>query len=242
MNGPRRVPDESYARGEISREEWVRLRASDPTTAPSGLDADEKGRRGSGRAGPRVPRMWIALAGAGLAAILVIWALAAGLGGGPWNTSYGAVDQVSSAQLGGWNSSATHAVVDASNNTLWFPSGPVRLVVYASPPDHDMAFVIQGLVNPTMHLASGSRVTVTVVNMDPDMYHNWALGSNGPPFGYGSMMGSGMMMSTAMLEPASSSGYWCQTSSFTAESGQLWYLCTYPGHAASGMYGSFEVG
>ncbi len=241
MNASPADPDRLYAGGAISREEWIRRRRAGPTVRLPNVGGEETGSRGYGRAG-RVPRAWIALAGVALAAILVVWAVAAGLGSGPANTSYGAVDQLSPSQLESLNSTATHAAVDATNHTLWFPSGPVHLVVYASPPSHDMAFVVQGLVNPTIHVASGSRVSVTVVNMDPDMSHDWALGRNGPPFGYGSMMGSGMMMSTAMLDPASSSGYWCQASTFTAEPGQYWYLCTYPGHASSGMYGSFDVG
>ena len=72
------------------------------------------------------------------------------------------------------------------------------------------------------------------------MYHNWAVTQSGPPFGSMSMMGSGMMMSMAILDPASGSGYWSQTASFTANSGTYWYLCEYPGHAAGGMYGGMS--
>ena len=178
------------------------------------------------------------MAGVVLAVILVIWAVAAGLGGSQFTPSYGNVSQVSASGLGALNASATPGVADASNDTLWFSSSTVHLVVYAYPPTHDLSFMIQGLVSPTIHAKAGAHIEVTLVNLDPDMYHNWAIARYGPPYGSMSMMGPGMMMSTAMLDPATGSGFWCQSSAFTANSGTYWYLCQYPGHAAGGMYGS----
>ena len=163
------------------------------------------------------------------------------------NSTYPRATRMAPSDLASLNASATPALAFASNDTLWFPSGPVTLVVYLSPQEHDLTFVVQGLVNPTIHLSAGSHVTIAEVNLDGDMYHNWALSTQGPPYGSmprmgGGMMGSGTFMAMTMLGPASASGYWSQQASFTATAGSYWYLCTYTGHAADGMYGSFIVG
>ena len=239
MNDDAWDPDRRYARGAISREEWRRLRGpglASPTPGPLGKASGSQDRH---RPTPAV-RGTIALAGVALATVLVLWAGAGGLAGPPTNASYGAVTRIPAAELSALNASATPGLSFDANNSIWLPSGSARLVIYASPSDHDMAFLIQGLVNPAVHIASGARVSLTVVNLDPEMYHNWALSLRGPPFGAMPMMGSEMRM--AMLSPASTQGYWSQSASFTAEPGSYWYLCTYPGHASSGMYGSLIVG
>ena len=232
-------PDRQYALGQIDREEWLRTRGS----RPEPTSASRARSRPVGAVTPNRKLLAVALA--------LIVAASAVLGISWWayqsssralNPNYSEPAFLTPADLASLNASATPGVAFAGNDTLWFPSGPVHLVVYASPPDHDLAFVIHGLVNPTIHVTSGSRISVTVVNMDRDMYHDWALGSHGPPYGSMPMMDSGMMMTMAMLEPASGPGYWSQTASFTAESGSYWYLCDYPGHAASGMYGGLVAG
>ena len=241
MSAPRWDPDHCYATGEISREEWIRLRDTVPK-APSSLRDGSIGESPTPGRVRRVPVSLIAIAGVVLAVILVIWAVAAGFGSSPIRPSYGRVSQLSPTDVTTLNSSSTRGVAYASNNSLWFSQNQVRLFVLASPTDHDLTFVIQGLVNPTIHAISGAHIEVALVNLDPDMYHKWAVAQNGPPFGSMSMMGSGMMMSMAMLDPASSSGFWSQTASFTASSGAYWYLCEYPGHATDGMYGGMIFG
>ena len=235
-------PDRRYASGEITRDEWVRARAylgARPTDAP----ADAAPGRARGRRTDRGRSATIvAVAVVGLALALAAWAIAGNLVTVPANASYTTPTQLGPGQLSALNASATQGTAYAGNDTLWFSPGPVHLVVYASPPGHDLAFVIQGLMNPTIHVGAGAQITVTVVNMDPNMYHNWAMTTHGPPYGSMSMMDSGMMMATAMLSPASGSGYWCQTASFSGPSGSYWYLCTYPGHASDGMYGSIVFG
>lgn len=156
--------------------------------------------------------------------------------------SYSAPARLSPPALDQLNASATLGQAYPSNDTLWLPSGPVTIVIHASPPAHDLTFVIQGLVNPTLHVTAGARVTAIVVNEDPDMYHNWALSHNGPPFGGMPMMGEGMMMESAMLDPPAGGGFWSQSFSFAVDAGQYTYLCAYPGHAADGMYGTLVAG
>lgn len=254
--------DRLYARGEISREEWIVRRST--------------GSRDSN--GARRRATWIAAATVtvvAIAAILVLGSLAS-FGGPVTGPSSGSIEQLSPAELNALNASATPGLAYAANDTLWMPSGPIHLVVYAAPAGHGMQFVIQGLVDPTVHASAGWLMTVSVVNLDSSSDHGWALSPTGPPFPNSSMMGnnsamtndsttgSGMMGNNGMmgynsmrgydgpmmsvLSPASSSGYWGQTATYTLTSGNYWYYCDYSGsqcedagNSAPGMYGSLSV-
>ncbi len=226
--------DARYARGEIDRDEWVRLRGSGVTVP--GTPAPRR---------PLAPRNRVLFMVAVILVVVLVGTAAVFLhlrsssGSSP---SYSTPRELTSADLSVLNASATEGLAFASNNTVWFRSGTVALVVYASPPAHDLAFVVQGMVNPTIHAAVGTRVSVTVVNLDSDTDHNWALSTQRPPYISMPMMTSGMMMGTSMLGPASAGSYWSQAMAFTASAGSYWYVCEYPGHANEGMYGSFVVG
>lgn len=174
-----------------------------------------------------------------------VWSVTrSGLSG--WNPTYAQPKQLQVSDLTALNASATHGQAFTGNNTLWFGSGAMTLVAYGSPADHDMAFVVQGMVNPTIHVPSGARITVVMVNMDSGEYHTWSLTAKGPPYSSSGMMGGGMMsgtmMGTSSLAPMSSMGVWSQQMSLTAQSGTYWYVCAVSNHAASGMYGQFVVG
>lgn len=224
-------PDSRYARGEITRDEWQRLRSAPPP-------AQSPPKRAPSRS--NLLLIAVLLVAGVLVATAFLLTLRPPASQG-WTPTLGTPTQLHSADLATLNASATVGTAYAGNNTLWFPAGDVKLVVYASPPAHDMAFVIQGMADPTVHVAAGSRVTVTVVNMDSDVYHNWGLTAQAPPYSTMPMMGSGMVMSMTMLAPMSTSGYWSQDLSFTAVAGTYWYLCSVMNHASQGMYGGFDV-
>ena len=236
--------DRLYARGEISREGWMQRRSTPPAspTSPTPVPAPRP-------SGPN-RTAWLVVAVFLVVAIVASTAFLASLGAKNvpgTNPTYLPLKQLAPADLSALNASATHGLAFAGNNSLWFSLGPVTLVVDVSPPAHDLAFVVQGLMNPTIHVAPGTRVTVVAVNSDLDMYHTWTLSTNGPPYGSmpmmgsGGMMGSGPMMGTSMLGPASATGFWSQQFSFTASAGTYWYLCEVTGHASDGMYGGFVV-
>src|SRR4030042_1072710 len=90
----------------------------------------------------------------------------------------------------------------ATNNTIWVGSDVSRLVFVAAPPGHDEIFVINGLLNPTIHLSIGSQLTVTIANADPGMYHNLALTTREPPYSSMPMMGHMGGSRTSMLSPS----------------------------------------
>lgn len=161
----------------------------------------------------------------------------------------------------------TYANVIASNNTIIFHgSQSIRLVALAIMPDGavnltgihppsysiDDVFVVYGLINPTLVIPRGTSVQLTVVNLDDDMYHNVAISSIGPPYPYMAMQG--------MMISQQSQGAWISTMPFLppanynqgitheysynltlSSPATLWYLCVYPGHAQTGMYGKLMV-
>ncbi len=228
-------PDAQYAKGEIPREDWLRLRRSTSQATPPPRRDD---RRRGVLVAAIVLAVGLTLAGA------FLWSMANSPHGGwspAWSPSFGTARTLPATDLTAINDSATSGAAYAGNDSLWFSGDSVDLAVYMSPPDHDMTFVLENLVNPTLHVPAGARVTVTIVNMDPDMDHNWALSRTGPPYSSMPMMGSGSMMSMTMLGPMSGAGYPSESISFTAVSGAYWYLCEYAGHAAAGMYGGFDI-
>ena len=152
----------------------------------------------------------------------------------------------------------SYAIVNSSDNTIVFDSRQIAVFVLMSMPDKAVnitgrqppsyttgdVFVIYGLINPTLVMQSGSIVQFTVVNLDDDMQHNLVVSSYGPPYGYMAMQG--MMSGNWMpyLPPANYS----QDSALEypyvmilKQPGTLWYICTYPDHAQSGMYGKIIV-
>jgi rusticyanin len=155
-------------------------------------------------------------------------------------------------------STPSYARVFSSNNTVVFDSQWFSVFVLALMPDKavnltgkqlpsystDDVFVIYGLINPTLIVRAGALVQFTVMNLDDDMYHNLVVSSYGPPYGYESMQGmmSGYWM--PYLPPADYSQGSAHEYSYAMPLNQLgmfWYICTYPGHAESGMYGSIIV-
>ena len=137
------------------------------------------------------------------------------------------------------------ATVDRAANRITFTTGDVQLTMLASPPDgKDLSFRIAGLVNPTIVVPRGARVTIQLINADPDMSHNVAVVDARPPSSTMPMM-TGVAFAGAVSAPLgdpTSAGMPSETISFTAStSGTFTYLCQVPGHAAGGMYGTFAV-
>ncbi|MGC8661483.1 MAG: plastocyanin/azurin family copper-binding protein [Nitrososphaeria archaeon] len=150
------------------------------------------------------------------------------------------------------------AIINSSSNihiTAYAMMGSMAVNVTGHPlPAYSSGdvFVIYGLINPTLVFASDTpsvKLTITVVNLDNDMYHNFVITSTPPPYKY--MAASSTMVSFSgnlmymmpYLPPTSNGEAFVYTYSVQLQGhGQLWYLCTYPGHAESGMYGEIIAG
>lgn len=238
-------PDARYARGEISREEWARLKSSPQLGTPTWPVPSLAAPPPTGRGGLTLFLILIVVVVIAVVFAAFWWATQSGLSG--WSPTYAQTKQLQVSDLAALNASATHGRGFAGNNTLWFGSGAMSLVAYGSPADHDMTFVIQGMVNPTIHVPAGTHVTLTMVNMDSGDYHTWSMTTQAPPYASSGMMGggmmTGMMMGTSSLAPMSSGGMmWSQQMGFTSQAGTYWYVCAVSNHAASGMYGELVVG
>ncbi len=153
----------------------------------------------------------------------------------------------------------SYAVVSSKNDSIVFESKNVSIVVLAmgvdraanltgsTPPAYaaNDAFVIDGLIDPTLVLQKGSTVHITFVNLDSSAYHDVIITSTGPPYQYMPMSAMGGLMS--MMPFVQHADYqqeqayeYSYNASFNS-AGTFWYLCMYPGHAQMGMYGYILV-
>ena len=149
-----------------------------------------------------------------------------------------------------------------NNDTLVFRSNNITLVVLAmgvqrainltheQPPPYDSnssgnAFVIYGLINPTVIIPKGAIVHVEFINLDSSEYHNVIVTATGPPYQYMPMSAMNGIVSMMPVIPHAdySSGYAHEYNYTTAfgNPGAYWYICMYPGHAQMGMYGKIVV-
>ncbi|MCL8208890.1 MAG: hypothetical protein K6V97_12605 [Actinomycetia bacterium] len=154
------------------------------------------------------------------------------------------VTAAATARMG--NAIPAGASVDQARNRILFTVRKVQLDVVGSPMGQkDETFRIAGLVNPTIVVPKGATIHVTFVNADPDMSHNFVVTPAMPPFAYGAMMQAALAFPgalTPVLGPSSGNAMQVVDASFIAtSSGRYTYLCTVPGHAEHGMYGSLVV-
>jgi rusticyanin len=138
------------------------------------------------------------------------------------------------------------ATVSSARHRITFSGASVRLVVLASPVGGpNETFRIAGMVDPVVVVKAGARVSIQVVNADPDTAQGLVITASGA----GS---SRMPMLTArpaftgsavwFLGNPTSAGMHAATLSFTASTpGTYQYLCPVPGHAQEGMTGTFTV-
>lgn len=160
------------------------------------------------------------------------------------------------------NKSPSYAHAYPSNNTVLFTSSNITLVVLAmgvqrainltheQPPAYDSnssgnAFVIDGLINPTLIITKGAIVHIEFINLDSSEYHNVIMTATGPPYQYMPM--SAMNGIVSMMPFVQNANYqqgqayeYSYNASFNS-AGTFWYLCMYPGHAQMGMYGKIIV-
>jgi rusticyanin len=155
--------------------------------------------------------------------------------------------RVSAAQAAALGSQVpADAQVSKASNTITFTTTAVRLTILGSPAGGpDETFRAAGLVNPRIVVPAGARVTVQLINADPDTAHGLVITAS-------DTTGSWMPMMTArpafagsalwFLGNLTSGGMHEGTLTFTATTpGSYAYLCPVPGHAQKGMTGTFTV-
>lgn len=140
--------------------------------------------------------------------------------------------------------SLDNAKVSKSDNSVTYLGKDITIVMSGGPKEADGKFVIDGLINPTVYVPKGSRITLEFINEDEGMPHGIEITNAGPPYPYMLMMQVGLYPGTFInpVPAANENGYPSASTTFTANSaGQYYYLCQYPGHAQNGMYGEIII-
>jgi rusticyanin len=138
------------------------------------------------------------------------------------------------------------ATVSSAGHRITFSGTSVRLVVLASPADGpDETFRIAGMVDPVVVVKAGARVSIQVVNADPDTAQGLVITAGGAGSSWMPMLTASPAFTGSavwFLGNPTSAGLHTATLSFTASTpGTYRYLCPVPGHAQDGMTGTFIV-
>jgi rusticyanin len=154
------------------------------------------------------------------------------------------VSSTEATRLG--NDVPTSATVDRRHHRITFSGTSDHLVVLASPSGSpDETFRIAGMVNPTITVKSGARISIEVVNADSDAAHGLVITAHGSASSRMPMLTATPAFSGSavwFLGDPTSAGMHAGTLTFTAtKSGTYQYLCPVPGHARDGMVGTFVV-
>jgi rusticyanin len=138
------------------------------------------------------------------------------------------------------------ARIDRAARTITFTTSGVHLAAVASPAGGpDGTFRIAGMVNPTVVVPAGAKVSIEVINAGPDTAHGLVISASDGRSSWMPMMtdrpaftGSALWF----LGNPTSAGMHTGTLTFTAATpGTYHYLCPVPGHAQKGMTGTFTV-
>jgi rusticyanin len=138
------------------------------------------------------------------------------------------------------------ARVDRAAKAVTFSTTMVRLVAVASPAGGpDETFRIAGLVNPAIIVPAGAKVSIQVINADPDTAHGLVITADQNVSSPMPMMTSRPAFAGSavwFLGDPTAAGMHTATLTFTATTpGTYHYLCPVPGHAQQGMTGTFAV-
>jgi len=153
--------------------------------------------------------------------------------------------EIQQKELAEFSRTSSGTIYVNNSSTVLIEQSPAMGIMNSSPQEY---FVIDGLVNPTIVMKEGISIKFIIVNMD-DMEHNFAITTFPPPYPYmimgGNMMNNGVSFTfdTPYLQPYNGgSRYPSETFTYIAgNTGEFWYLCTYPGHAQEGMYGKIII-
>jgi rusticyanin len=154
--------------------------------------------------------------------------------------------RVSPARAANLGSQGGTGATASSQKRIAFSAAVVRLVVLASPVGGPAeTFRIAGMVNPAIVVKAGARVSIEVINADPDTAQGLVVtGGQATPSRMPMMTSSPAFPGSAVwfLGNPTSAGMHAATLSFTAGTpGTYRYLCPVPGHAQDGMTGTFIV-
>lgn len=139
---------------------------------------------------------------------------------------------------------ACQAHIDGT--TVAYTSTQVHLVALGAPGSRPgMFWEVDGVVNPTVVVPAGARITVEFADGDPGYQHGFEVTAAPPPYPSMAMMGAGVVAPGAFVMPVAAprgASWYSETTTFTAPpAGTYYYLCPVPGHARQGMWGKLIV-
>ncbi len=154
------------------------------------------------------------------------------------------VSPAQAAQLG--SQIPVGATLDRAANRITFTSASVRLTVLASPAGGpDETFRIAGMTDPAITVKADARVSIEVINADPDTAHGLVITTSQARSSWMPMMTSRPAFPGSalwFLGSPTTAGMHAATLTFTGSTaGTYHYLCPVPGHAQKGMTGLFTV-
>jgi rusticyanin len=131
--------------------------------------------------------------------------------------------------------------IDRAANRVTLHAGDA-LTVMAGPESNMMSYNIAGLANPEIVIPRGARVTLTIVNVDDDMNHDFEVSAKGPPYAAVPALGADAVGTEALAphkgkQPISATELVLEG----GRAGKGFYLCTVKGHAKDGMFGKLTV-
>jgi FtsP/CotA-like multicopper oxidase with cupredoxin domain len=138
------------------------------------------------------------------------------------------------------------ATVSQAQHKITFSGSSVRLTIVASPSGGpDETFRVAGMVNPAIAVTPGARVSIQVINADPDTAHGLVVTASTATSSWMPMMTSHPAFPGSalwFLGSPTTAGMHAGTLIFTASTpGSYRYLCPVPAHAQKGMTGTFAV-
>jgi rusticyanin len=138
------------------------------------------------------------------------------------------------------------ARVNRAARTITFTTSSVYLTALASPAGGpDETFRIAGMINPTVTVPAGAKVSIQVINADPDTAHGLVITASSGRTSPMPMMTSRPVFPGAalwFLGNPTTAGMHTGTLTFTATTpGTYHYLCPVTRHAQKGMSGTFTV-
>jgi hypothetical protein len=137
--------------------------------------------------------------------------------------------------------SSTSPQVDKAQNTLTFSGAEIRILALAGPEDAMLSYKIAGLTNPTLRVPAGSRIQLTVVNIDDDMYHDLVIWHPRGSFSVRPEIPP-QALRTHSLKPRHGQTSQAEVLVLQAiQPGSYEYFCSTRGHAKGGMHGLLDV-
>jgi rusticyanin len=146
------------------------------------------------------------------------------------------------------------SIVALANTNVWVSAvtnTSLLSVPHSNISQFSNAFAIYHMYSPTLVIPRGATVNITLINMDYGDNHNFVISTFPPPYPMYIMQnmktGGAMIAMTPLINPIDNSTNTASLFSYTvvlnlsANVTHMWYLCMFPTHAMTGMWGNITL-